>query len=214
MEIAARYSGDFAKILPVGYINMVYIGRGGTDMYPAITPLFSALKTCLDAFPQLFNKFRLHFIGTSYAPPGTGKNTILPLAEQYDLAEYVHETTDRLSFYHTLATLQQADALFIPGSDDPAYSASKLFPYIWSGKPMLTIFHRDSPAQDLLLEFGAPNACAFQTVEPQTITAFLIDLANSTIPRPFYRTAALKKYSADYLTHEQCAVFDEVIASS
>ena len=42
------------------------------------------------------------------------------------------------------------DALFMPGSDDPAYTASKIYPYLLTRKPLLAIFNAESPALAVL----------------------------------------------------------------
>ena len=63
LEIAERNESSFQDIFDAGYKNIVYIGRGGADMYSAVTPLFKALKQRKDAL----KKIRIIFIGTSYA---------------------------------------------------------------------------------------------------------------------------------------------------
>jgi len=121
LDIAKESKQAFPSILQPGFTNLVYVGRGGDDMHKAITPLFKALQLCLKNDQALFRSLRIYFIGTSYAPAGMGKATILPLAQQYGVEQQVIEITDRVSYYHALSILSDADALFIPGSDDPQY---------------------------------------------------------------------------------------------
>ncbi len=40
------------------------------------------------------------------------------------------------------------------GSNDPGYSASKIFPCILARKPLLAVFHRDSPVHGLMQAVG------------------------------------------------------------
>ncbi|MFS6828152.1 hypothetical protein [Cyanobium sp. ATX-6F1] len=47
----------------------------------------------------------------------------------------MEERTDRLPLSLTLASLRAADALLVIGSDDPAYTASKLIPYLLARRP-------------------------------------------------------------------------------
>jgi len=152
LKIAADNKKKFKSLLQSGFINVVYIGRGGMDMHKAIIPVFEALKKGLTDQPQLFNKLKLYFIGTSYAPAEKAIPTILPLAKKYEVDNIVIEVTGRISYYHTLVTLQEADALFIPGSDDPKYTASKIYPYLLTNKPLLTIFNKDSSAVKVINE--------------------------------------------------------------
>jgi len=109
------------------------------------------------------DKLRLHFIGTSYAPKGQGIPTLAPLAAEFGLAHIASECPDRIPYADTLRCLLSADALFVPGSDDPAYTASKIYPYLLARKPLLTIFHRNSSVNDLVSKVGGAVAVNFQT---------------------------------------------------
>ncbi|MHB8208959.1 hypothetical protein [Mucilaginibacter sp.] len=117
LQIAAITKNLFKPLLDPAFKNIVYVGRGGADMHPTLGVIFKALKNNLNNDLQSSKNIRLHFIGTSYAPAGQGKPTILPLAQEFGVTENVIELTDRISYYHTLATLQQADALLMPGAD-------------------------------------------------------------------------------------------------
>ncbi|MBS1530098.1 MAG: glycosyltransferase, partial [Bacteroidetes bacterium] len=59
MEIAEKHKDSFPQLFDPPFVNIVYIGRGGTDMRSAITPLFMALRDGLDTHPGLFDKIRL-----------------------------------------------------------------------------------------------------------------------------------------------------------
>jgi len=211
MQLARDNGSRFKSLLSPDHINIVYIGRGGADMYKAVSPLFKALQDGLISNPETFEKLKLYFIGTSYVPNSEGKPSILPLAEEFKVDGQVTEITDRIGYYHTLITLQQANALFIPGSDDPKYIASKLFPYLLTGKPLLAIFHEQSPAVKLLHEFGADHVYDYQTVQQSLLTAFLSRAVNGMLKDAHYAQDVLKKYSAQEMTHEQCRLFDEVL---
>ena len=87
------------------------------------------------------SNLKIHFVGTSYAAFGKGMKTIEPLALEYGLGDIVVEHTDRIPYSQTLRCLLDADALIVPGSDDPGYTASKIYPYLLARKPMLAVFH-------------------------------------------------------------------------
>ncbi|HEY0244012.1 MAG TPA: hypothetical protein VGC01_00485, partial [Mucilaginibacter sp.] len=175
---------------------------------------FKALKKGLLSKPEVFNKLKFYFIGTSYAPSGTGTTTILPLAIQYGVNDNVIEITDRISYYHTILTLQQADALFIPGSEDPKYTASKIYPYMQIHKPLLAIFNKNSSAVATLNEC-TDNAIVLTFNENATYLAdtlyqVLLDWGNNV-----YKFATLttkfENYSAKTLTGKQTELFIEAI---
>jgi len=213
LKIANDIRDQFENLLDPGFINIVYIGRGGADMHAAIAVLFKALKDGLAHEPKIFHKVHLYFIGTSYAPNGQGKPTILPLAKQYGVESNVVEITDRISYYHTLVTLQQADALFIPGSDDPKYTASKIYPYLLTKKPLLAIFNSHSSAIGILGEYGAKHVFDYDhSVDNSSkIYHFLKQAANHELEIPEYKSATEKKYSAENMAQKQCALFNQVL---
>jgi hypothetical protein len=211
MKIAENNQNSFSPLLKNGFKNIVYIGRGGNDMHRAITALFEAFKQILETDKNTFDQIRFYFIGTSYAPAGRGKATIMPLAKQFDIADYVVEITDRISYYHTLVTLQQADGLFIPGSDDPAYTASKIYPYLLTKKPLLAIFNKESSAINILKDYGLQTVYDYQEVQPDSIIGFLRKVIKSDLKSERYNQAATKKYSAANMALQQCRLFDKVM---
>jgi len=215
LQIAIDNKPFFKPLLDPAYKNIVYIGRGGADMQPALNTIFTALKSCLNKNPELFKTIRLYFIGTSYAPAGQGKPTILQIAQECGVAENVIELTDRISYYHTLATLQQADALLMPGSDDPQYTASKIYPYLLTNKPLLAIFNSKSPALNVLKEYDTPFAYSYDEDKnvQEKISAFFSNIADATMAAPNYNPDATQKYSAENMTKLQCRFFEEVIGS-
>ncbi|WP_428328405.1 glycosyltransferase [Mucilaginibacter sp.] len=215
LEIATENQHKFSSLLQPGFVNIVYVGRGGFDMHKAIIPVFEALKKGLNVEPELFGNLKFYFIGTSYAPQGTGEATILPLAKTYGVENSVIEITDRISYYHTLATLQQADALFIPGSDDPRYTASKIYPYLLTKKPLLAFFNAESNAIKALTE-SVNNAIILTFTTDKTIIAdTLYQTLSNWGKRKFTPLTLLKgfdNYSARQLTHQQTDLFNLAVA--
>jgi hypothetical protein len=212
IEIAARNQDKFRPLLDAGFKNIVYIGRGGMDMYKAIAPVFETLKKGIAEEPELFKKIKVYFIGTSYAPQGQTIPTILPLALQYGLSDQIIEIADRIGYYHTLVTLQQADSLFIPGSDDPHYIASKIFPYLLTGRPLLAVFNAQSPALSILDEYEAKYVYSYDKTPGihKKIDAFFKKIINNKIDEPVYNKDAVEKYSARMMTKRQCDLFNVI----
>jgi hypothetical protein len=214
-DIALRNESRFYDILLPGFKNIVYIGRGGFDMHAAIVPLFVSLQNFKSNHPHSFNKIKLYFIGTSYAADGKGIPTIAKLAEKYRIEENVIEITDRISYFHTLSILQKSDALFIPGSDDPRYTASKLYPYLLTQKPLLAIIHSKSPANAVLKEYGVKYIYNYNKSQLTTVAVeqFLMNIISAEIKSVVYSPTAVQKYSAENITKRQCELFEAVINS-
>ena len=145
LEIA-RDLNPTERLVPVGdgRIHLVYTGRCGPDMERALRILFRALRFFRQASPDEAARLHLHFIGTGYAPPPLGKNSVRPIAESEGVADQVTEICYRVAYFDALHALVQADALMVVGSDDSTYSASKIFPYLLARRPLLTIVHQES----------------------------------------------------------------------
>jgi hypothetical protein len=196
-----------------GYFNFVYVGRGGHDMKEALILLFTAFKKGLFDNEKVFNKIRFHFIGTSYAPNGQGIPTIEPIANDIGVAAYVHEQTDRIPFYENICTLLTADALMIVGSDDPQYTASKIYPYILAERPLLAFFHPDSSAAKILKDCKAGEVISL--VEPktkaiETIYNYLLNASKGTLTTPDINWGSFEVYSAENMCKNQCKLFNQV----
>jgi len=212
VQIAANNQDKFPVLMKTGYKNIIYVGRGGNDMHKALSVFFKAFKEALESNKKIFEQLRFYFIGTSYAPTGKGIPTIVPLAKKFGVDNYVTEITDRISYYHSLTTLQQADGLFIPGSDDPAYTASKIYPYLLVKKPLLAVFNKESSAIAILKEYGLSTVYNYEDVQTESIIGFLESIAIGEAGLNTYNNNALEKYSARNMTLKQINLFNQVIA--
>lgn len=217
LKIATDNHQNFEPLLNPEFKNIVYIGRGGTDMQQALSTLFKNLKKGLETDAALFNNLRFYFIGTSYAPAGQGKPSVMPIAKAYGVQNNIIEMTDRISYYHTLLTLQQADALFIPGSDDPSYTASKIYPYLLTEKPLLAVFNGQSSVISILKEctrhatvLSIPGD---DDATDNTVYALLSSWARGAFQN-IELTDEFAKYSSRALTAQQAALFDQVIQNN
>jgi hypothetical protein len=185
-------------------------------MEQAVRLLCRALKEGLSRAPSLFGRVRIHFLGTSYAPAGQGKATLQPVAEQEGVGAYVREYPDRLPYFEALQVLASADLLLIPGSTDPNYTASKLYPYIMAGKPILAAFNRNSSVVRILRETKAGTVVEFggesrqEELEEMTYRAWQAMLLQLPFTPPT-DWRSFEPYLAREMTNRQAAFFDAVI---
>jgi hypothetical protein len=114
-------------------------------MSTSLSILFRAFKIFLAAKPGVAERIRFHFIGTDYAPRPFGREWAMPVALTEGIETYVREQCYRVPYFDALYYLVNADALLAVGSNDPTYSASKIFPYILARRPMVLIFNSRSP---------------------------------------------------------------------
>lgn len=130
-----------------------YIGRGGADMAKAARAFFLAWS----AAGLSSVRFEAH--GTAYSSQGAA--TLAPLAADLPVAGWVSELPQRMGYSDLLRTLRASGALVVFGSDDPAYTASKIYPYLLSGRPLLAIFHEQSSVVPLMRTVGGGVCVTF-----------------------------------------------------
>ncbi len=100
--------------LPI--INFVYTGVSRSRfMLHALVALFTGLRRYKDLHPKRAQRLRFHFVGTSYAAPGEGVASVLPVAARCGVGDQVSETPHRVGFLEALRLQQDADALLLPG---------------------------------------------------------------------------------------------------
>ncbi len=173
-----------------GYIHLVYIGRGGHDMQLALSAIFKAFKEGLMSNPTLFERVRFYFIGTSYAADGLGQKTIFPVASRFGVEDYVVEITDRLPYFEAMHVLSEADLMIVPGSTDTNYTASKLYPYILSKRPLLAVFNRSSSVVEILNNTRAGVCVSFDNEEA-------VELVASRVLLEFHQILGKLPYTPD-----------------
>jgi hypothetical protein len=196
-----------------GKRHWVYVGRGGADMAFALRSLFLALNRLFASHPELRSSLRAHFIGTAYAPKERAEKTVEPLALEAGLGDIVSEVTDRIPYFEALQCLLDADALFVPGSDDPGYTASKIYPYILAQKPLLAVFHAESSVAEILKKTRAGTVVEFQSgetveaVSERILATRWLSAPNAQLPVTDW--AAFKPFTAREMTRRLCEVLDK-----
>lgn len=199
-----------------GRLHWLYIGCAVEGMGFAVRAFFLALRRFLESRPELRVKLQVHFAGTDYAPRERARKTIEPIAREYGVDDVVSEQTDRLPYFEALKCLSDAHALFIPGSDDPGYTASKLYPYILARKPLLTVFHQASSVVETVRRTKAGVAVTFddkpdlKQVSDEIYEKWFVQWPRSA---PLTDWQAFEPYTARSMTRRLCEVFDRALAN-
>jgi hypothetical protein len=147
--------------------HFLYTGASGPVMPHALLVLFTALRTYREKCPERGRRLKFHFIGTSYVPPGQGKNSVMPIADQCGVADQVREVPHRIGYLDTLQLQNRADVLMLLGSSDLAYSPSKIYLYFLTDRPILGIVFRDSVMERLLDELACGYVVRFRERDPK-----------------------------------------------
>ena len=206
----ARPLVDFAD----GNFHHVYAGRCGPDMTISMTIIFRAFRRYLESHPEPARRVRFHFIGTDYAPPPLGREWARPIAQREGIGEFVHEHCYRVPYFDALSYLLRADALLAVGSNDPGYSASKIFPYMLARRPLLAVFHARSPVLDFAQRVAAGVRLSFHDeADIDTRAAevhqrwFVAEACRRVLP---FDEAAFAPFTAATMTAHLAEIFERV----
>jgi hypothetical protein len=200
-----------------GLLHVSYVGRGGTDMLPSLRAVFQAVVTGLERWPDVFDRLRLHFVGTTYAHKAEGQYQVLPLARELKLEQCVDEYPGRVPYLTAMQILLDSHALLVVGSELPHYTASKIFPYIVAARPLLAVFHEKSSVVTILKETRAGHVVEFGDSRPIQATSDEIAtrlqelLALPPGSHPPTRWEAFEPYTAKAMTARLAHVFDGVV---
>ncbi len=208
------------RLEPVGCIHWVAAGSLGAPFSHALRVLFSGLRQLRERAPELAARIRLHFIGTSYAPPDEAPHSAAPLAEAYGVGDLVTESVARIGYLDSLRLMQQADGLLLLGSDDLTYSPSKIYPLYMTGRPVLTLAHHGSLLAELAAHLRFSHLVSLlvpgrETEPSREIAAFLESVArngDATAGQPVRDDDWFQRHLlAEVGARRQCAFFDEAL---
>jgi hypothetical protein len=202
-----------------GRRHIVYTGAAGPLSQRLLALLFSALGDYRKKDPSGADKLRIHFLGTSYVVPGAGRPAVLPVAERWSVSSLVTELPHRIGFFEALRLQQDSDALLLIGSDDAAYSPSKLYPYYLTGRPILALVFRGSVIESQLDELACASVVRWDGQEPDEearaqLLSFLEKTSAGTAPRTDRlrdETSFNSRFLAEGLTKRQCALFNQAL---
>jgi hypothetical protein len=197
-------------------IHIVYAGVVPSSMKTTIRSICTTLQQGLRRDPGLFGRVQLHFVGTSYAQDPDEQ--IMPIAREYGVDRHVNEHPSRIPYFQTLRMLRDADHLIVPGTDDPDYTASKLYPYILAKRPILAVFNERSSVVNILNSTGAGKAVTFgkrpncDALADRIFKAWC-DLLKSLPFTPETNWDAFQPYTAEAMTRRQVEVFNKVVTT-
>lgn len=184
-----------------GYYHLSYVGACIPQMHQTLRAVLQAWRNGLTQEPQLFSRLRLHFVGTSYDAQAD-KPQALPLAEEIGVAQFVTEQPRRVAYLDSLQILLDSQGLVLFGSDEPHYTASKIFPYILAQRPVLAVFHEASSVVTILQETKAGQVLTFNEASPpaQQLPAIQAALREMLLQPAAYQPPTVWEAFAPYTT--------------
>lgn len=136
-----------------GKPRWLYLGRVVPAMRLPLAGLMrwlGAAANSTDAGPELW------FVGTKYLGTDQTESLVGKIARAEAVSDRVKEHEARVPYFDGLRLLQTAAVVLVVGSDDPSYTASKVYSVLLAGRPVLALIHRQSAAAERLS--GSSNA--------------------------------------------------------
>ena len=181
-----------------------------------LVAFFRAVRAMRASEPRRFARARFRFVGTAAVTDRRAGPVVMPIAEAHGIADLVEEISWRVPFLDALGMMRQARANLMIGSDEPHYTASKIYPALMSGRPFLSIFHEKSSAHEILARCGGGIALSFgehddlAVLEPamQSALARMLD-RDVELGTPDRR--AIEPFTAHEIARQCATFFDKVL---
>jgi glycosyltransferase involved in cell wall biosynthesis len=204
-----------------GNFHLCYMGTLlplGFDTLRAVLGGVAALR---NGSPQAYERIRLHFFGTSNQTSANAPARVLPVARELGIEDRVTEHAPRVDYLDALTIQVDASAILLMGSSEPHYTASKLYPALLAGRPILAVYHEESSVADIMKAVTSPPQAYLVTYSEKTaasnqvraISEALRSLIDHQLPQTIsWPSSALEKFSARSLAGELAGLFDLVAA--
>jgi glycosyltransferase involved in cell wall biosynthesis len=204
-----------------GRLHVCYVGTAlplGVDTLRAV---FDALARVRARRPQLADRLRLHFIGTSNEARADAARRVEPLAAGAGVADLMAEHPPRVPFYDALRALDRAGVVLLAGTSEARYTASKLHAALAAGRPILALFHAGSDVARTLAPIAASDRGVWlmtydEQVKVETLVGPLADLLErwaADPPQPPARASLLDEAEAPALARRLAALLDTVVGA-
>ena len=140
-----------------GLFHICYVGTLLPMGFETLRAVLAAFRLLRDRAPQLYSHTRLHFFGTSNQTSPHVPKRVLPVAQELGVEACVTEVAPRIDYLDALTVQCQASAILLLGSSESHYTASKLYPALLAGRPILAVFHRASSVVEILQSATSMN---------------------------------------------------------
>ncbi len=173
----------------------LYAGAFLPNSHVIVQAFFMAIKALREQ--KLWDEtIRLWFIGTGNYPA----KSIASYAKDYCLDDIVTEKRGRYPFLQVLNFLNEANTVMIIGSTEKHYTASKTFQSLLSNRPVISAFHHESSAIQVMEDCKAD---AFtMRYKPEMSQSEMVDAFKTVLLKRLQNDAwnpdlsALDQYSA------------------
>jgi glycosyltransferase involved in cell wall biosynthesis len=202
-----------------GNRHWVFVGRVNPQMAVAVRVLLQGVgraraEGCVDVSTVV-----IHFIGTNYHDAENGDDVVMPVARELGVEDIVKEVPHRIGYFEALACLRDADCLIVLGSAESGYVPSKLHTCLATGRPVLSVLHRDGPAAEIAASRPGGALVTFSGVADEEVSAGSDALVRALKTGTWLRSGGEsgeepKLYSDEEMTAEVSRVLEGCISTS
>jgi hypothetical protein len=187
--------------------------------FETLRAVFAGLASLRESAPEAYARIHLHFFGTSNQTAGNPEERVIPVARESGVEGRVSESPLRVDYLDALTVQVEASAILLMGSSEPHYTASKLYPALLSGRPILAVYHAESSVAEIMRKVTAPPAAHLVTYSAQDpaanhageIAASLKSLVEHPLSKAIeWPATELDQFSARSLAGELAHVLDLV----
>jgi len=216
LEASARLDVDPPDFREGGdEINMCFTGAiqpNGRELLHAVLRALGELKA---SDSPIASRIRLRAYGTSNLTWGHDRHSVLPAASEAGVESVVSELPERVPYLQAMAVLRSCNIVLVMGSADQYYHASKLYPAIVSGRPILAICHAAASIRTVMEETGAGICITFEDVAELAQRTGEIRAAIEALamrPRRMPDAAKVERFTARASTAALARILDGVAA--
>ncbi len=202
-----------------GNFHVCYVGTLLPLGFETLRAVFRGLAMLRESAPQAYEQIRIHFFGTSNQTAGNPPQRVMPVAREFGVESRVSEHALRVDYLDALTIHVEASAILLMGSNEPHYTASKLYPALLSGRPLLAVYHAESSVAEIMKRVTSPpysHLITYSAADPAEGRASDISMAlrslveNPSTAQIAWRASELDKLSARSLAGELAHVLDLV----
>jgi glycosyltransferase involved in cell wall biosynthesis len=204
-----------------GNFHICYMGTLLPLGFGTLRAVFRGFAELRSRAPHIYERIRFHFFGTSNQTAGNPDVRVLPIAKELGIGDHVTEHPLRVDYLDALTIQVEASAILLMGSSEAHYTASKLYPALLSGRPLLAVYHEESSVAEIMKRVTSPPGAYVvtysQATPAETRTSEIADALMSLVENPIPERIAwppteLEQFSSRSLARELAQVFDRVAA--
>lgn len=196
-------------------VSIVYTGTVWQAAVPVLQKLLAGAKLACNALANTNYDLRFLFMGTTANPNPSGDYRVLPYAQSLGIEDRIIEIPERRPFLEAVKAMTRASVNLIIGSEEPHYTASKIFPILMADRPHLSVLHKESSSHRILDDAGGGIALSFNNAEdlevlPDRIAEAIITLATNPSSVGRVNPAAYAEYTARAVVGKFAVIFEHL----